>query len=403
VRYGIVGGGVAGATAAQAVARADSAGEIDLFTEEAYPYYRRPQLWAFIAGEIDEDALYFRKEEWYAEKGIRLRLSAVVTAVDAAGHRLSLADGSEEAYDRLLVATGARPFVPPIEGAGMEGVFSLRTLEDAQTIKEYAQQVTNAIVVGGGLLGLETARALRTAGLDVTVVEFFTHLLPRQLDVEGAAVLQALLEEQGLRVVTGGRTEAVVGDGRASGIRLQGGHQVAGGLVLFSTGIRSRVELAQAAGLETNRGIVVDHHLRTSAEDVYAAGDVAEYRGQVYGIIPPAIEQARVAAANLVEPGSATYAGSVPSTTLKVAGAELTTIGDGLATGKEFVVLRHMDLPARHYRKLVLHDGRIVGAILMNDRERSRTVGQLIQQGTDVGASVDLLIDDRFDLATLLH
>ena len=403
MRYAIVGSGVAGATAAQGVARFDPSGEINIFSEERYPYYRRPLLWAFVAGELDQGALYYRPEEWYAERGIRLRLGSAVAALDPPGHRLTLADGSTEAYDRVLLATGARPFVPPLEGSEMEGVFALRTLEDALAIKAYAQGVANAVVVGGGLLGLETARALNTAGLDVTVVEVYPHLLPRQLDVEGAAVLQALLEEQGLRIITGGRTEAVVGDGHASGIRLQGGIQVTGGLVLFSTGVRSRVQMAQAAGIQTNRGIVVDDHLRTSAEDVYAAGDVAEYRGRVYGIIPPAVDQSRVVAANLVDPGSATYAGSVPSTTLKVAGAELTSIGDSLAQGKDYVALRHMDLPARHYRKLVLHEGRIVGAILLNDRERSRTVSQLIQKGIDVPVSGDLLLDDRFDLKTLLH
>jgi nitrite reductase (NADH) large subunit len=215
-------------------------------------------------------------------------------------------------------------------------------------------------------------------------------------------VLQALLEEQGLRIVTGGRTEAVTGDGRATGVQLQGRVRVSGELVICSTGIRPRTELARSAGVETNRGAVVDAHLMTSAADLYAAGDVAEYRGQVYGIIPAAVEQARVAAANLVDPGSATYEGTVPATTLKVAGAELTTIGDGLADGPEYVSLRHMDLPARHYRKLVLHGGRIVGAILLNDRQRSRAVAQLVERGTNVADYGDQLLDDDFEMRSLL-
>jgi NAD(P)H-nitrite reductase large subunit len=286
----------------------------------------------------------------------------------------------------------------------MDGVFALRTLDDAIAIRSWARdRAASAVVVGGGLLGLETARALKTAGLGVTVVESCPHLLPRQLDVEGAAVLQALLEEQGLHIVTGGRTEAVVGNGAVTGIQLQSDVRIACDLVLCSTGIRSEIGLADAAGIETNRGIVVDGHLQTSAPNVYAAGDVAEFRGRVYGIIPPAIEQARIAASNLVDPGSATYEGSVPSTTLKVAGAELTAIGDCLADGEDIVALRHIDMPGRHYGKLVLHQGRIVGAILLNDRERARTVGQLIDRGIDVSDQGDLLLDDTFDLGSLVN
>ncbi len=403
MRYAIVGSGVAGTTAAQTIARADPSGEIDLFGGEAYPYYRRPQLWALIAGELEQDALYYRPVDWYAKRGIRLRLGSNVAAIDRDGHRLTMDDGSTSAYDRVLLATGARPFVPPIAGVQKEGVFALRTLDDALAIKAYAQEVESAVVVGGGLLGLETARALNAAGLEVTVVEFYTHLLPRQLDVEGAAVLQALLEEQGLRIITGARTEAVMGNGRASGIKLQGDVQVGGGLILFSTGVRCEVALAKAAGLQTNRGIIVDSHLETSDEDIFAAGDSTEFRGRVYGIIPPAIEQARVAAANMVDPGSASYAGSVPLTILKVAGAELTSIGDSLGQGEDVVALRHMDLPARHYRKLVLQHGRIIGAILLNDRDRAKIVRQLIERGVDVSARGEQLLDDRFDLGSLLH
>jgi nitrite reductase (NADH) large subunit len=316
-------------------------------------------------------------------------------------------------YDRLLLATGGRPFIPPCEGRDKRGVFSLRTLDDARAIKTYARGVSTAVVIGGGLLGLETARALRTAGLDVTVVEFFPYLLPRQLDAEGAEVLQSLLEAQGLRIVTGGATEAVRGDERANCICLQArpehgrrdGCNVPGELVVFSTGIRSETTLAQAAGLEVNRGIVVDEQLRTSADSVFAAGDAAEFEGRVYGIIPPAIEQARVAAANMVAPGSSTYTGTLPATTLKVAGAELTSLGESVVdTGDadECIQLRRVDLPAGHYRKFVLRDGRIVGAILLNDKERVRPISQLIEREVDVSASADRLLDDDFDLKSLL-
>lgn len=399
----IVGNGVAGVTAAQSIIRADPTAEVHIFGEEPYPYYRRPLLWEFIASQIEQDELYFRPAGWYAERGIHLHMGIRVTVLVPSEHRLTLSDGTAVTYDRLLLATGGRPFVPPCQGTDKQGVFTLRTLEDALAIKAYAQRVSTAVIIGGGLLGLETARALRTAGLDVTVVEFAPYLLPRQLDAEGAEVLQSLLEAQGLRIITSGATEAVHGDERADCIWLQDDRVVPGELVIFSTGIRSEVALAQAAGLEVNRGVTVDKQLQTSAEDVLAAGDAAEFEGRVYGIIPPAIEQARVAAANMVAPGSATYTGTLPATTLKVAGAELTSLGESTLDMNEAIQLRHVDFPGGHYRKFVLREGRIVGAILLNDKERTRPIIQLIEQGIDVSANTDHLLDDDFDLTSLLQ
>jgi nitrite reductase (NADH) large subunit len=402
MKHVIVGSGIAGVTAAQAIRRNDPDAEVHLFGAEPYPYYRRPQLWEFIAGQIEQDALTFRPAEWYVERGIELHLGIEVTELDPASHQLALADGTQVAYDRLLLATGARPFIPPYEGTGKKGVFTLRTLDDALAIRAYAKEVSTAIVIGGGLLGLETARALHTAGLEVTVVEFFPYLLPRQLDEEGAQVLQALLEAQGLHVVTGATTEAVLGTPCADCIQLQDSTNIPGDMILFSTGIRSEVGLARASGLEVNRGITVDEHLQTSATGVFAAGDVAEFEGRVYGIIPPAIEQARVAAANMVEMGSVIYTGTIPSTTLKVAGAELTTLGEALAEGEEYTQLRRADTALGHYRKIVLRDGRIVGAILLNDEERARPIRQLIAQDVDVSAHADRLLEDKFDPKSLL-
>ena len=405
--YAIVGNGVAGVTTAQAIKRADPAAEVHVFGAEPYPYYRRPLLWEFIAGQIEQDALFFRPSAWYTERGITLHLGSEVAALDPASRRITLSDESRVEYDCLLLAMGARPFIPRSEGTEKEGVFTLRTLDDALAIKAYAQEASTAIVIGGGLLGLETARALHTTGLEVAVIEFFPYLLPRQLDEEGAKVLRALLEAQGLKVVTGATTEAVLGVPCADCVQLQDGSKIAGDMILFSTGIRSEVGLAKEAGLEANRGIIVDNHLQTRqadgrpAESIFAAGDVAEFAGQVYGIIPPAIEQARVAAANMVKPGSATYTGTLPSTTLKVAGAELTTLGEAVVEGEEYAQLRHADVTSGHYRKLVLRDGHVVGAILLNDPGRARPVRQLIERGMDVSAYADQLLDDDFDLESL--
>jgi nitrite reductase (NADH) large subunit len=401
MKHVIVGNGVAGVTAAQAIRQADADAEVHLFGAEPYLYYRRPQLWEFIAGQIEQDALYYRPAKWYAERSIELHLGIEVTGLDPTSHQLTLADGSQTTYDCLLLATGARPFIPPCEGTEKDGVFALRTLDDALAIRAYARKVDTAVVIGGGLLGLETARALHTAGLEVTVAEFFPYLLPRQLDEEGAQVLQALLEAQGLHIVTSATTTAILGVPCAECIQLQSGAKVTGDMVLFSTGIRSEVTLAKEAGLDVNRGVIVNEHLQTSVENIFAAGDAAEFERVVYGIIPPAIEQARIAAANMVALGSATYSGTMPSTTLKLAGAELTTLGEALAEGEEYTQLRHADAALGHYRKIVLRDGRIVGAILLNDRERTGPLRQLIELGADVSAYADYLLDDDFDLKSL--
>jgi nitrite reductase (NADH) large subunit len=413
LRYVIVGNGIAGVTAAQSIVRADPAAEVHIFGEEPYPYYQRPRLWEFLAGEIGQQTLYFRSLEWYAAKGIQVHLGARVTTLDPAEHRLTLADGGHIHYDRLLLATGARPFVPPFAGTDKacgehrptNGVFTLRTLDDARAIKAYAGDIRSVVVIGGGLLGLETARALLSLGLDVTVLESEPHLLPRQLDEEGAQVLQGCLEAMGLRFVTDARTEAVLGTERVTGVQLKDGRVVEGEMVLISTGIRSRVDLARAAGLEVNRGLIVDEQLRTSAADVYAAGDVAEFEGAVYGIIPAATEQAQVAAANMVglgqRPLPSTYSGTVPATTLKIVGIDLTSLGDATATGDEVVVLRQVDRASGVYRRLTLRDGKMVGAILLGDTQNARLLKQLIATGRDVSAYSDRLLDEDLDLKAL--
>lgn len=428
MKHVIAGSGVAGVTAAQVIARADPSAEVHIFGAETWPYYRRPQLWELIAGQVEEDALIFRPPDWYAGRGIHLHLGVRVASLDPVAHRFTLSDGSRVEYERLLLAMGARSFVPPCEGTDKEGVFTLRTMDDALAIRAYASPPLSppraggrkgAVVIGGGLLGLETARALRAAGLDVTVVEFAPYLLPRQLDAEGAEVLQSLLEAQGLHIITAGATEAVLGGERADGVRLKArpergrgdGRVVPGELVIFSTGIRSEMALAEEAGLKVNRGVVVDGQLQTSAEDVFAAGDVAEFEGRVYGIVPAAIEQSRVAAANMVaapstgsgQAGSDTYSGTLSSTTLKVAGAELASLGEGTAEGDAYTQLRRADVGAGLYRKFVLREGRIVGAILLNDKERVRPVAQLIERGVDVSAHADRLLDDNFDFKSLLQ
>ncbi len=394
-RYVVIGNGVAGVTAAQAIAQSQPDADLHVYAAEPYPYYRRPQLPDYIAGLVTEADITYRPPQWYAERGIQVHLNSPVVELDVAARRLRLADGAAVPYDRLLLATGGVAWKPPVPGNDLEGVFTLRTLDDARAIRDRARESRRAVVVGGGLLGLETARALRALGLEVTVLEVAPHLMPRQLDREGAAVLETLLRGMGIRTETGAVTEAILGDGPGRVVRLKDGREFPADLVVFSAGIRCEVTLARGAGLAVNRGVVVDEHLQTSAPDVYAAGDVAEANGVVYGIVPAAIDQARVAAANLVAPGSAVYRGTLPATTLKVVGAELTSIGECVVEADDLVQLRRADLQRGRYRKLALREGRIVGAILLNEREHTAPIRQLMDRGADVSAYVDLLMEEN--------
>jgi nitrite reductase (NADH) large subunit len=422
----IIGNGVAGVTAARALS--DAGVEVEVYTQEAYHYYPRPRLQRFLAGEIELEELPLYPPTWYEKRGIAMHLGTEVTELDPRVKRIALADGREVFCDRLLLATGSRPFIPPIEGLDKDGVFTLRTIEDALAIKRWAcpercpelvegpsrraERSKRAVVIGGGLLGLEAARALMVLGLKVIVLESEPYLLQRQLDAEGGALLRELIEAMGIEVILEASSQAVLGGetspptlggiegGLATGVLLQDGRRIEGDLILISTGIRSNVKLAQEAGLEVHRGVVVDEHLRTSAEDIYAAGDVAEFRGRVYGIILAAIEQARAAAQNMLgEEG--TYHGTIPSNNLEVMGIDCTSIGVvHPPEGVGYQELRKSG--AGVYKKLVLKDERLVGAILLGDRKDIGAISRLIQRGADVSRYTERLLDENFDWKELL-
>lgn len=406
MRYVIIGQGVAGVNAARSLAQVRSAhDEIHIYTDEQYLYYPRPRLPAFLAGEITLEELILYPAEWYEKRGIQVHLGETVAAVDPGARQVTLASGRQVAYDRLLLANGSRPNVPPIKGADKKGVFTLRTIANALEIQAFARTIEQAVVIGGGLLGLEAARAVSVLGPKVTVVEFFERLLPRQLDVEGAQVLQRKMERFGLQIVTGAATEEILGDGAVRGIRLKDGREIPGQMVIISAGIRPNTELAAAAGIQVNRGVVVDSAMRTSAEHIWAAGDVAEFEGRVWGIVTAATEQARVAAANMAAPAGetpATYVDIIPSNTLKVVGIDLTSIGLVNPEGDGYEEIRRKEEEAGRYEKLVLKDGRIVGAIILGNKEKVWPLTELITRGVNISVYKDVILDDQFDLNSLL-
>lgn len=403
MRHVIIGNGVAGVTAAQAIRAADNSAEIHILSAEPYLYYYRPKLWELIAGKSEEKAIYFRPESFYQEKRIQVHLGVAAEALNPKAHTVHLAGGEKMTYDRALLAMGGHPFIPPVEGADQKGVFTLRTLENARALMAHADQTDSAVIIGGGLLGLETAYSLKARGLEsVTVIEFMPHLLPRQLDGPGAAILQNLLQEKGLTFLTDGSAETIRAQNGKLTCHLKDGRTVRSGLVLFSTGIRSNIALAKQARIEVERSVVVDDFLRTSAEDVFAAGDAAQYQGITYGIIPAATEQGKAAGANMAEEGSAPYNGTTPSTRLKVVGINLVSIGEATAEeGEGATILRRQDDSGGQYQRVTLQDGKVTGAILIGSADNFLPLKRLIDSGQDVSDHQDRLLDEDFDLKAL--
>jgi nitrite reductase (NADH) large subunit len=320
-----------------------------------------------------------------------------VTGIDRDAREVRLGTGDRLGYDRLILTMGSRSHVPEIDGFGRSGTFVLRTADDALAIRAYAQRTgaRQAVVAGGGLLGLEAAYALQKLGLRTAVLERSDRLLRRQLDARASAILQAYLQGLGLEIVTQAETAAAVGNGRVEKVMLTDDRLGPADVFVVAAGIAPNVELAADAGLQTGRGIVVDDHMRTADPAVLAAGDVAEWRAEVLGLWPTAVAQAEVAADNAVG-GSKAYEGVVPVTILKVVGIELASIGrfEPASAGDEVIALEEDG----RYRKLVVSEGRIVGAILLGHSREVALVRTAIDERLEIGHRLDALRAGRWDV-----
>lgn len=398
MKYVIVGNGVAGTTAALNIRKLDGEGEITIVSNEALPFYSRIRLIDYLAGEIREEELIVHKDDWYEGNRIRLLLSAPATGIDAGAKEVLLHSGERLRYDRLLLCTGGIPFVPRIPGAEREGVFTLRTVEDAKAIRDYAEGVQDVALIGGGLLGLETGNALRKRGKRILVVEVFPRLLPRQMDPEGSEVLSDQMEEMGFRFFLGARTKEIPGGGKAEGVLLEDGRRINAGMVIISAGIKADTALAESAGIRLGKkGIMVDDRMRTSAEDIYAAGDAVEHEGVLYGIWPAAEGQGQVAGVNMAG-GTARFQGITPSNVLKVAGVDLASAGNIDAEG-EYESIVHRDNDRHIYRKVVIENGCLGGCILLGPLAGGRKLLRAIEQRRPLGPIREDL--RRWDLRAL--
>lgn len=405
VRVIVVGNNVAGTTVAKGMRDADSDVEIDIYSEEDVPYYPRPRLIHYLEGTVTEKDLTFYPMDWYQKNRLGLHLGHRVERI-ARREMSVMVNGAWEPYDKLVLATGSGAFVPLFTGLPKAGVFTLKTLADATMIKNRASRSKRIIVIGGGLLGLETGRALCNAfpELHITILESGEHLLMRQLDHEGANILQTWIRKTGAEVLVKAETKEVFGEGDvAKGVLLKDGHRIEGDMIVISAGTRPNVQLAKEAGLKVNRGIVVDGSLRTTDPDIFALGDVAEFNGQVWAMIPPALDEAKVAALKILDMESPDYKGTTPSNTLKVLGFDLTSIGsvrpahEPPEQGVEEI--RTVTPDGGIYKKFVIKDGKLVGAILLGTKKDATKVTQIIKNGAPIDKIKPMLSDPGYSFS----
>ena len=399
----IVGNSVAGTTLAKNLRDADPTVQIDIYSDETIPYYPRPRLIDYLIGRYAEKEMSFYPLEWYEKNNLKLHLNSHVEKIDRQAKKIHVS-GTWVQYDKLALCTGSSAFIPPFMGLPKKRVFTLKTIQDARDIKETASGSRHAIVIGGGLLGLETARGVCTAfpSLRVTILENAEHLLMRQLDHTGAEMLTSWIESTGAKVMTVAETVEVLGTDEATGVRLKDGRVVEGDMIVISAGTRANVKLARDAGLAVNKGIVVDSSLRTSDPDIFSIGDVCEFQGSVWAMIPPALDEAKVAANKILGLPSPEYSGTVPSNTLKVVGFDLTSIGTVRSAheppepGFEEIFAKSAD--GKEYKKFVVKDNKLIGAILLGTKKDSLKITKMVKDGSPVGDIKQHLSDPSYIL-----
>jgi nitrite reductase [NAD(P)H] large subunit len=380
----LVGNGMAGMrTLEELLAVAPEMYDITVFGEEPHGNYNRILLSPVLAGEKTMDDIMLNDEQWYVDNGITLHKGKEVVKIDRCNRIVTAADGTAESYDRLLLATGSDPIELPVPGHDLKGVITFRKIQDVNDMLRISRNGRNAVVIGGGLLGLEAAYGLMQQGMYVTVVHLMDTLMERQLDAEAGAMLKHALEESGIQFLMESETEAFTGTDRVEGVRFKGGLRIAADLVVMAVGIRPNITLAQKAGVYCERGILVNNTLQTYDPRIYAVGECVQHQGQTYGFVAPLFNQAKVCANQLGQLGYAQYQRSVLSAKLKVTGIDLFSAGDFFGDAStEDVVMK--DVSRGVYKKIVIKNDRIHGVVLYGDTSDGAWYFQLLRDQTNI-------------------
>ena len=365
--------------------------QVTIFNAEPRVNYDRIMLSPVLSGEKAYEQIVIHGDGWYIRNGITLYKGHKVATIDREAKTVTSEQGVTEPYDKLVIATGSAPFILPVPGHDLPGVLTYRDLDDVNAMLLAAQSRAKAVVIGGGLLGLEAAAGLKMRGMDVTVVHLMPTLMERQLDAAAGYLLQRAVEERGIKVMTKANTKRVLGADRVEGLELADGTVIPATLVVMAAGIRPNAGLAKAAGLTVNRGIVVDKFMQTSDPDILSLGECVEVEGHVYGLVAPLYEMARVAAARLAGEETNSFAHSDTPTKLKVTGIDLYSTGD-FADGedRQEIVLR--DATAGVYKRIILRDDRIIGTVLFGETSDGAWFNDLKKKAVNISDMRETLI-----------
>ncbi|HEX8947616.1 MAG TPA: FAD-dependent oxidoreductase [Dissulfurispiraceae bacterium] len=378
MKHLVIGNGIAGTTAAFTIRKFDKESELVIISEEPYPFYRRTRLVDYLADEASENNLIVFKDDWYEKHRITLILNTRVISIEPASKEVVVSGNQRIRYDKLLLATGGAPFIPVLEGADTEGVFTMRTLDDAKRIKEYAKDRGDIVILGGGVLGIEMGSALRKAGKAVSIVESFPRLLPRQMDEEGAGILKDVLEDKGFRFHLNATAKKLLGDKAFEGLSLGGKRIVKGDMLVISTGSKANAALIGEAGIKPGLGVPVNDKMETEAPDIYAAGDLAEHRGRSYGLWQTAERQGEVAGINMAG-GNAAYEGSLASYMVRTPDLELLSAGE-IDAGGALEALVFKDREKGIYKKVVIENGYVTGCIFYGNTAGAKEILAAIRE-----------------------
>lgn len=401
----VVGNGMAGMRVVEELLKiSPDLYDITVFGDEPHPNYNRIMLSPVLANEQTIDDIILNTREWYAENSITLHTNARINKIDRAKCTVTAENGETTEYDRLLIATGSKPFMPPIPGNDLDGVIGYRDIKDTNDMIDAAKKYKHAVVIGGGLLGLEAANGLKIQGMDVTVIHRNKWLLEKQLDKTAGVMLQKSLEAKGLKFHLTTNTETIVGNesGRVKAVRFKEGFELPADLVVLAVGIRPNFALAESAGIHCDKGIVVNDTMQTFDPRIYAVGECVSHRGVSYGLVAPLFEMAKVCATHLANFGIGLYRGSVTSTKLKVTGIDLFSAGDFRGGEGTEEILLH-DAVGGVYKKLVLKDDKIIGGVLYGDTADGAWYFKMLRDGKKIDEIRDNLMFGQDSLGNTGH
>ncbi|KKM10197.1 pyridine nucleotide-disulfide oxidoreductase [Clostridiales bacterium PH28_bin88] len=401
MRYVIIGNSAAAVGAVEGIRRVDEENPITLISDEPYHTYSRPLISYYLAGKVTEGQMLYRQQDFYEKNKVEAMLGRRAAGIDVEGREVRLADGFCVPYDRLLIATGGKPFVPPLEGLDKENVFTFLKLGDVKKIKEVAAAGSRVVIIGAGLIGLKAAEALALMDVEITVVELANRVLSAILDEEAAGIVQGQMETRGIKFEMETTVERVLGEEKVTGAVLKNGKQVPCDFLVVAIGVVPNTEVAQGTPIKVNRGIVVDERMQTSVTGIYAAGDVSEGFDTVYGahrvlpILPNAYRQGETAGMNMAG-SAASYPGGFAMNSIGFFGLPMTTAGIIKPETPGFEVLVNSEPENQSYKKVVLKDNMVVGFISLNKIDRSGILTGLIRDRVDVERFKNYLVADDF-------